>query len=116
METGDKVVIKGITDKIEDNAGTHTITVTGAGTYTYATDDSGSTNYQGSITSTWVAIDDTTDGSGNASRTKAYSSNQPVNGWIRKSSSSPRWKTFRVSGTIDNVAGLTINVQMVRDE
>lgn len=117
METNDRVVIKGITDKTEDNAGTHVITVTGPNAYTYVTTDSGSTNYTGSITSTWVAIDALTDASGNASRTKSYASDQPVDGWVRKSSpGSTRYKSFPILGTIDSVDGFTVNVKMVKDQ
>lgn len=116
MATNDKVVIKGITDKTEDNNGTHQITVTGANTYTYTTTDSGSTSYTGTITSTWVALEGDTDASGNISLSKTYSSNQPVDGWVRKSTSSPRFKTFPIAGTISSTSGLTINVQMIIDE
>ena len=116
METGDKVVLKGITDKTEDNNGTHTITVTGSNAYTFVTTDSGSTSYTGTIISTWVAIDALTDASGNASRVKSYLSDQPVDGWARKSTASPRFKSFPIAGTIDNADGLSINVQMVLNE
>jgi hypothetical protein len=117
METGDRVVIKGITDKTEDNNGTHSITVTGADTYTYATTDSGSTSYQGSITSTWVAIDTTTDSGGNVTRTKSYTSSQPVDGWVRKSTDSPRYKNAPIPvSTITTSGDLTINLKMVLDE
>lgn len=118
METGDKVVIKGITNTLnkKDNNGTHTITVTGANAYTYTTLDEGDTTYTGTIISTWVAIDADTDASGNASRTKSYATNQPVDGWVRKSTASPRYKTFPIAGTINTSSGLTINVKMVRDE
>jgi len=117
METGDKVVIKGITDKTEDNAGTHTITFLTSSTYSYVTTDSGSTSYTGSIIATWVAIEAETDASGNASRTRSYAGNQPVAGWVRKSSpGSTRYKSFPIAGTIDTANGLTINVKMVKDE
>ncbi len=116
MQTGDKVKIRGITDKTEDNSGTHTITVTSANAYTYTTTDSGSTSYTGTITSTWVVFNDQTDADGEVSLSKSYLSNQPVDGWVRMSTTSPRYKSFPISGTIDSSAGLTINVKMVRDD
>ena len=116
METGDLVVIKGITDKTEDNAGTHAITVLTAGTYTYVTTDSGSTSYTGSIISTWIAIATTTAGGGNASKVKSYTANQPVTGWVRKSTTAPRFKPADISGTINSSSGLTISAKMVLDE
>jgi hypothetical protein len=78
--------------------------------------DEGDTTYTGTIISTWVAIEALTNASGNASRTKSYSTDQPVDGWVRMSSSSPRYKTFNIAGTIDATDGLTINVQMISDE
>lgn len=116
METGDIVKIAGITDKTEDNSGTHTITVTGANSYTYTTTDSGSTSYTGTITSTWVALNELTDSNGDASVSKSLTSNQPVEGWVRMSTSSPRFKSFPIAGTINSTSGLTINVRMILDE
>jgi hypothetical protein len=116
METNDKVSIKGITNATEDNNGVRSITVTDANTYTFTSSGSGTLTYTGTITSTWVCIEELTNASGNASRTKSYASNQPVDGWIRKSTTSPRFKSFPVSGTINSADGLTINVQMILDE
>jgi hypothetical protein len=118
MESSDKVVIKGITNTLnqKDNNGTHSITRIDANTYTYTTLDEGDTTYTGTIKSTWVAIEALTNASGNASRTKSYSADQPVNGWVRMSTNSPRYKSFPIAGVIDTADGLTINVQMIRDE
>ncbi len=117
MEVGDKFSLKGITDKTEDNNGVQTVaTVPGANSYTYTTTDSGSTNYTGSITSTWVALEGLTDASGNISLSKTYSSNQPVDGWVRKSTSGTRYKSFDIAGTINSSSGLAINVKMVVDQ
>ncbi len=116
MESGDKVSIKGITNATEDNNGVRSITVTDANTYTFTSSGSGTLTYTGTITSTWVAIEGTTDASGNASRTKSYSTDQPVDGWIRMSTTSPRYKSFPIAGTIDAADGLTVNVQLILDE
>jgi len=117
FSVGDKVQIKGITDKTEDNI-IHTIaTVPGANSYTYTTTDSGSTSYTGTILATAVYIDGVTNGSGDISDSRVFASNQPIDGYIRKSSASPRFKSFNLAGnTINSSTGLTINVRMVLDE
>ena len=116
LNTGEKVKIQGITDKTEDNAGVHTITKINDNSYSYTTTDSGSTSYTGTITSTGVLIEALTDASGNVSFTRTFSLDQPFNGFIRKSTASPRFKTFALSGTVDNANGATVNVRMILDE
>lgn len=114
--SADKVQVKGITDKTEDNK-IQTVTVTGASTYTYTTTDSGSTSYTGTILATAVFIDGLTNVSGTISDTRSFASDQPVDGFIRKSTVSPRFKSFSVAGnTIGSVSGLTITVRMILDE
>ena len=46
MASNDKVLLRGISDKTEDDT-VHQITVTGTNSYTYTTTDSGSTSYTG---------------------------------------------------------------------
>lgn len=117
LNTSDKVKIKGITDKIEDNNGVQTIvTVPGANSYTYTTTDSGSTSYTGTIIATGVVFEGDTDASGNISRSRTYTVDQPITGRARFSTISPRLKTFDLAGTIDNTDGLIINIQMIIDE
>lgn len=116
METNDKVKIQGITDKVEDNNGVHQITFISAGSYSYVTTDSGSTSYTGTIIATWVALEGDTDVGGDISLSKTYSSAQPVTGFARKSTASPRFKSRDLNGTISNTLGLTINVRMILDE
>jgi len=115
--SGDKVQIKGITDKTEDNNGTHAATVTGANTYTYVTTDSGSTSYTGTILATAVFIDGLTSGAGVISDSRPLASDQPIDGFARKSSATPRFKTFPLAGnTIDSVDGLVLTLRMILDE
>ncbi len=117
LNTSDKVKIKGITDKIEDNNGVQAVaSVPTANSYTYTTTDSGSTSYTGTIIATGVVFEGDTDASGNISRSRTYTLDQPITGRARFSTSSPRLKTFDLAGTIDNADGLTINVQMIIDE
>jgi hypothetical protein len=117
FSTTDKVQIKGITDKKEDNAIQTIVTVPDANTYTYTTTDSGSTSYTGTIKATAVFISGLTNASGQVTDTRPFATDQPINGFIRKSSASPRFKTFDFTGnTIDSASGLTLTVRMVLDE
>lgn len=116
LATGNLVKIRGITDKTIDNSGTHVITVTTANAYTYVTTDAGSTNYTGTITSTGVIFNGDTDVNGDISDSRTFSTVQPVVGRVRKSTGSPFFKSFPISGSISNTTGLTVNVQMVSDE
>lgn len=115
LESNDKVALLGITDKVED-IGIHQITVTDANTYTYTTTDSGSTSYTGTITSTFVALNGTTDGSGVLSTSKVYPSAQPVVGWTRKSSGSPYLQEGVLVGTVSSTTGFSGTAVMLSDE
>ena len=115
MATNDKVTIAGITDKTEDN-GIHQITVTGVNAYTFTTTDSGSTSYTGTITSTFVALSGLTAATGLLSTSRVYSSNQPVVGWTRKSTSSPFLQEGVLVGEIDSTDGFNGTAVMLSDE
>jgi len=115
MATNDKIVLAGITDKTEDN-GIHTITKIDAGSYSYTTTDSGSTSYTGTIISTFVALNGTTDGSGNLSTSRVYASAQPVTGWTRKSTSSPYLQEGILVGEVSASTGFSGVAVMLSDE
>ena len=70
----------------------------------------------GPLTSGTVIFNDLTDQNGQVSDTRSLSSDQPVNGWVRKASTAPYYKTYYLAGTIDNESGLDLIAQMVRDE
>ena len=70
----------------------------------------------GTIIGTAVIIDGLTNVSGVIADTRSYTSDQPITGRARKSSASPFYKTSPVTGTIDSDDGLSIAVQMIRDE
>lgn len=116
MDTGDKVTIMGITDKIEDNGTVFTITVTGVNAYTYTTTNSGSTSYTGTIISTFVALSGLTNVSGVLSTTRVYLSDQPLVGWTRKSTSSPYLQEGVLVGTVDSSTGFAGTAVMLADE
>jgi hypothetical protein len=117
LVTGDYLDLAGITDKTEDNYGAHQVTVTGTATCTYTTTDAGSTSYTGTITGTGGIIFGLTDANGDISRSRSFSVDQPVAGYVSKSSASPRFKRFSLAGnTVDSTNGLTINIRMILDE
>ena len=112
--TGDIVVIRGANEP--EYNGPHTITVTDANAYTFTVSGAPATPATGTIISTGVIISALTNAGGDVTASRTFTLNQPVKGFIRKSSASPRFKTFPLSGTINNSTGLSINVQMVIDE
>lgn len=113
--TSDKVTIRGA-DQPEYNS-VHTITVTGANTYTYTVSGSPATPATGTITSTGVWLEGLTDVNGQISAARSISLNQPIRGSVRKSTASPRFKSFPLAGNVvDKDAGLTATVRMILDE
>jgi hypothetical protein len=93
LATNDNVVISGCNEDVYNGA--YKITVSDGNTYTYTTNetitDSPAT---GTPKSTFAFINGTTDGSGQISDSRVVTNDQPVDGWARKSSSSPfltRW-------------------------
>jgi hypothetical protein len=116
LETGEYLKLHGITDKEEDLSGAHQVTVTGPTTLTYQTTASGSTNYSGTITGTGATIYGTTDANGNISSTRAYSTDQPLTGYARKSDDGVTYfKAIDLDDTVNSVSGLTINRRLVED-
>jgi hypothetical protein len=116
LKSGDYLKLYGITDKTEDNAGAHLVTYVDTDTVTYPTTDSGSTNYQGTITGTGGLIFGATDVNGDISRSRVLGSDQPYAIRVAKASSSPRLKVFDGTGTVDNADGESVNVGMILDE
>jgi hypothetical protein len=115
LSTNDWVYIQGADQ--ENYNGAYEITVTGANNYTYTTTDTIVTSpATGTINSTDVIFNDLTNASGNVSDTRSLSLDQPVEGTVRKSSSSPYYKASPVTGTINSTAGLSVTVLLVPDE
>jgi hypothetical protein len=63
-----------------------------------------------------VIFNDLTDVNGQVEDIRSLASDQPVTGWVRKSTSAPYYKTSPISATIDNAAGLSLTIQMIPDE
>ncbi len=109
-----KVFIDGA-DQEEYN-GVQTISNVSANAYDYTVSGSPDTPATGTITSTAVIIDGTTNGSGVISDTRPYSSDQDIDGRVRESSSAPFYITSPFTNTIDKDIGVSIAIQMVRDQ
>jgi hypothetical protein len=115
LSNGDKVFIEGA-DQSEYN-GVQTISNVSVNGYDYTVSGAPDTPATGTITSTAVIIDGTTNASGIISDTRTYSSDQDFIGRVRKSTSpSPFYKTQPITGTIDKDSGLSVAVSMIRDE
>lgn len=114
FETNDIAVIRGADQQLYNGA--YVVTDTGANSYTYTMTGDPVDTATGTIISSGAILDGLTDGSGNISASRTFTLSQPVKGKVRKSTASPRFKTFPLSDTISNTTGLTINVQMIIDE
>jgi hypothetical protein len=114
LASSDKVEINGASHW--QNNGPFSITVTDANTYTYTMPSDPGSSPTGTITSTFVALEGATDGSGILSTTKVYATDQPVTGSIRKASASPFYKTAPLNGTVDSADGFTGLGVMILDE
>jgi len=115
--TGDKIIITGVTNDDVYN-GVFSITYGSSSTYTYTTAASitAATASGASIKATFAVISGTTDTNGYIEDIRSWSSNQDVIGWARKSTTNPYYQQGALSGEIDTGAGLSLTVQLVRDE
>ena len=114
FETGDIAVIRGADQQLYNGA--YAVTDTGANTYTYTMTGDPVDTATGTIISSGAIIDGLTDGSGNISTSRTFTLPTIVKGVARKSTASPRFKSFPLAGTISTTLGLTINIQMIIDE
>jgi len=114
LKTNDWVVIRGATQ--QEYNGSWQITVTTVNAYTFTVPGTPATPATGSPVSSGAIISGLTDIAGDISVSRTFSTSTDVEGVVRKSSTSPFFKSFPISGTIDNSAGLTINVRMILDE
>jgi hypothetical protein len=114
LEDNDKVVIRGANEQPYN--GVFQITVSDANTYTYIMGSDPGGNATGTIVSSYVALEGLTDASGNISASDVFSTDQPIVGHARRSTTSPFYKTAAIAGTIDTANGFTANVQLILDE
>ncbi len=115
MIAGDKATIRGAVEN--DYNGVFAINNISANAYDYTMGGSPSSPATGTIDATGAVIEGLTDVSGNLTSSRSWGSNQPVRGFVRKSTASPRFKSFPLEGnTILAASGLSINVRMILDE
>jgi len=115
LPNSDKVAIRGANQ--QEYNGVFTISNVSENAYDYTVSGTPDTPATGSINSTGVVIAGLTDVSGDISASRSFTLDQPLRGTVRKSSASPRFKSFSLSGnTISAADGVTINVRMVKDE
>ncbi len=114
LSTNDFVTIKGANET--EYLGCYQITVTGVNTYTYTMTESSTSPATGTITATFAYFNTLTDVNGQVTDTRSISSNQPVTGRVRKSTSSPLYRSQPISETVTSVNGLSLNVLMISDE
>lgn len=70
----------------------------------------------GPLTAGAIIISGVTDVNGEISDTRSIASNQPIKGRVRLSTTAPFYKNSSVVGTINNLSGLSLTVQMIPDQ
>jgi len=70
----------------------------------------------GTITGTFAYFNTLTDVNGQVSDTRSITSSQAFTGKVRKSSSSPLYRSSPISETIDSSNGLSLNISLISDE
>lgn len=111
MAAGQKVYIN--SDDVDIRGVQTIVSVPTANTFTFSNSGTGT---DPAIEITSVLIDGTTNGSGVVSHSRSYSTDQPITGRARLSTTSPLYRTSPVAGTIDNAAGLSTTLPMIRDD
>lgn len=113
MLTNDKVVISGAS--LVANNGVFTITRSTDDVYTYTMGSSPGSSPTGTIKSSFVFLEGTTDGSGEISMSRAIGAIQSVTGWARKSSGAPYYKQGPLSGSISTSGDTTLTAVLTLD-
>ncbi|KPK55003.1 MAG: hypothetical protein AMS22_05105 [Thiotrichales bacterium SG8_50] len=114
LATDDWVLIEGADQEAYNGA--YQITVTGVNGYTYTMTDTATSPATGTITSTTVIFNETTNVSGQVSDTRSLSTDQNVIGKARKSSATPFYRSSPITETISSSTGLSLTVLMIPDE
>ena len=115
LVVGDIALIAGA-DQQEYNGAQTVVTVPGVNSYTFTVAGSPTTPATGIITSTGGYFNDLTSAGGLVTDTRTIASDQPVTGIVRKATASPFYKSSPLTGTVDNVTGLSVLVQLIKDE
>lgn len=114
LATDDKVLIEGANEP--EYNGIHQITYIGVDSYSYTVSGTPDSPATGTITETDVLISTTTDGGGNASDTRSFTSDQPITGRVREGTApDPNYKTSPITGTVDKDIGFSTTIFLVPD-
>jgi hypothetical protein len=70
----------------------------------------------GPLTAGTVIIQGLTDVTGVISDTRTLAAPQPVTGWVRRATTGRLFRQGPIAGTISNIAGLSLTVQLIPDE
>lgn len=116
METGDIVMIGKGVDQVE-YSGAHSITRIDANSYSFPVSGTPATPATGTIEATGGFIDGVSDASGNISVSRVVGTDTPVKGFIRASTTSPRFKSIDLAGnTVAASGGLSVSRRFQLDE
>jgi hypothetical protein len=113
LATNDYVFIEGAS--LNANNGVFQITVNDAGEYEYTMGSTPGSSPTGSITSTFVLLFGLTDIDGEITMSKTFTADQPVTGFVRKYSGTPKYKTAPVIGLVDKDLGKSFTAVLVED-
>lgn len=116
MATGDWILVEGVTNDDRYN-GAYQITYVSTSSYTYTTNSTiVSGTPTGTIKVTYVVINAATNSSGQATKTKAWTNDQPIAGRVRYYAGSPYYQPGSFVGTISKTLGFAATVQLIADE
>jgi hypothetical protein len=113
MASNDKVQITGAS--LWQNNGVFIITKVNDNQYTYTLPEAPGSSPTGTIKATYAALEGLTSAAGVVTMSRSFTSDQPVTGRARKSSSAPFYKTTDFTGTIKSASGLDVTVQLQLD-
>lgn len=114
MTSGDYIIIRGANEDVYN--GVYLITVTGANTYTYTTNETiGTSPATGTITATFALISGTTDVNGEISNSFTLAASQPFSFSVAQGTTAPYYIRSTGTNTLTTSVDLTIPVTMIRD-
>lgn len=114
MANGAKVIIFNAVQNAYN--GLQTISNVTTNAYDYTVTGTPTTPATGTIIATGVVVEGLTNASGEIADTRTWTTNQPIEGTARKSTSSPYYKPGAITGTISNNTGFSSTISLIKDE
>ena len=114
MVSGNKVQISGANQ--QEYNGVKTISNVTTNAYDFTVTGTPTTPATGTIIATGVVLEGNTNVSGVISESRTWSTDQPVTGFARKSTTSPFFKTAPINATISSSSGLSQSAVLISDE